>query len=468
MALDNKQCQEQQILPLGIILDVECSDLDNHGQGIAHWKTHVLIVPNLIPGEEAKVKTLYRKGSLIISEILFIKTRSSGRKKPICSVSTICGGCSLQHLEIKSQLDSKINNLKSCLKHIAKVDTPINKPIHISENQFGYRNRALIPIEIVKKTNLVMGFYRRNSHEVVPIRKCPVLDSRLNKYINSIQVDLQNHLLSDEKSRSQINSLRHLGIRVGVRTGEVLISLIGSKYNPSTFKTLSEHWLTAFEHVVGITFNIQPNLSNTIFGTKTILISGKPYIKENFCKLSLNLATTTFFQVNTPLAEEAVYKMIEWFESKSQSTRIVDAYCGVGTLSLPLAARGYKILGIEINVDSIKQAKNNSIINNIYTTNYISGDVDSLLANNLNRSDSLILDPPRKGLTNRTIQIILARLPRYIVYLSCNPATLARDLNKLSGKYPAYLIDEIYPIDFFPQTSHLETMVCLVRSNSLE
>ena len=207
--------------------------------------------------------------------------------------------------------------------------------------------------------------------------------------------------------------------------------------------------------------NIQDKRNNLIFGEKTILLCGKPFIREIFCDTTFFISTTNFFQVNTKLAEHAVKSIINWFKKDNSITHILDCYCGIGTISLPLAKSGYQITGIEINKESVKQAIFNAKSNNLDNVTFHCGDVtnNSLLLNY--QYQGLVIDPPRKGLAEDLIRQILSLNFRKIVYLSCNPSTLARDLNMLCEKYS---IESVQPFDFFPQTTHIECLAFLTSN----
>ena len=216
----------------------------------------------------------------------------------------------------------------------------------------------------------------------------------------------------------------------------------------------------------GVTLNLQPIRSNLILGKETRVIAGEDSIRESICGLDLELDTTTFFQVNTPQAEAIITVIGNWLTSVIGRGRVLDAYCGIGTISLPLAARGFEVIGIERHPTSINKAIANAERNGLSRRcHFLQGDVDGFLAAELSRCDAVVVDPPRRGLDQAVLQTLLACPPHYMAYLSCDPATQARDLRQLLRPEGPYIIRELHPVDFFPQTSHLESLVLLERVN---
>ena len=261
-----------------------------------------------------------------------------------------------------------------------------------------------------------------------------------------------------------MSGLRFICFRVGFHTGQVLITIVCGKNIKDHLNKLSAKWMAQWKEVVGITLNIQPINNNKIFGNETLTIRGIDYIEEYISGVKLQLTSTTFFQVNTPLAEHIINNIAKWFMKSVRPLKVIDAYCGVGTISLPLCTKGFSVIGIDSLHESIIQAKRNALINSISNAKFIHADVDQTLRDQLSSEDGLILDPPRKGLSQNLIKIILMKLPCKISYLSCNPATLARDL-KLITKTGKYELITLQPIDFFPQTTHVECLANLIRIN---
>ena len=446
----------------GLTIDVVGEDLDQQGRGLARWNGWVITVPQLLPGEEAKVKVQQRQRKMWLARRVATISSSPDARRPPCILASDCGGCSLQHLSVDAQNSWKQQRLANTLSRIGQLDPDVNALVSPDRESLGYRNRALIPIRRDGQ-KLRLGYYKRGSHRIVNLNHCPVLDPRLDALIEPIKRDLEaTHWPMDSDLQGE-PGLRHLGLRIGVRTGEILITLISATESLQAVDVLSAAWMQRWPQLKGVTINLQPKRSNAVFGDRTICLQGKDAIEERFCDLSLELGTTTFFQVNTPRAERVVEQIRDWITRSEPSQRLIDAYCGIGTIALPLAAAGHRVTGLEISSASVRHAERNAARNRLKHTRFMSGDVARHLRELLPNHDALVVDPPRKGLDPAVLAMVLDYPPRRLVYLSCDPATLARDLRQLAGDSGPYRIEQVQPMDFFPQTSHLECLVLMSR-----
>ena len=446
----------------GLTIDVVGEDLDQQGRGLARWNGWVITVPQLLPGEEAKVKVQQRQRKMWLARRVATISSSPDARRPPCILASDCGGCSLQHLSVDAQNSWKQQRLANTLSRIGQLDPDVNALVSPDRESLGYRNRALIPIRRDGR-KVRLGYYKRGSHRIVNLNHCPVLDPRLDALIEPIKRDLEaTHWPMDSDLQGE-PGLRHLGLRIGVRTGEILITLISATESLQAVDVLSAAWMRRWPQLKGVTINLQPKRSNAVFGDRTICLQGQDAIEERFCGLSLELGTTTFFQVNTPRAERVVEQIRDWITRSEPSQRLIDAYCGIGTIALPLAAAGHRVTGLEISSASVRHAERNAARNRLKHTRFMSGDVARHLRELLPNHDALVVDPPRKGLDPAVLAMVLDYPPRRLVYLSCDPATLARDLRQLAGDSGPYRIEQVQPMDFFPQTSHLECLVLMSR-----
>ena len=447
-------------------VEITCLDLDRHGNGLARWNNWVVIVNDLLPGERAQIEFVRRhRNQFLARKVQTIETVAS-RRPPPCKIAKECGGCSIQHLNDHGQTLLKQGHLREILLRLGQLDHKIEPIMTDYPRAFGYRNRALIPLYRNSEGQLHMGYYRRGSHQIIDLNRCPVLDRGIDQYLASIKDDLQQQNWPADSDLSSGEGLRHLGIRIGQKTRQVLITLVSSTTQLSGLHQQAKEWYSRWPEVRGITLNIQRQRNNLVLGQETILLAGDLEIEEHFYNLSLLLSTTTFFQVNTLQAERIVSKLIEWLSTASLDINIIDAYCGIGTISLPIAATGYHVIGLELHAEAIAQANKNALRNSLDNVSFLCGDVSLLLAKKLQRNDVLVLDPPRKGLDQMVIKTILSIQPERVAYLSCDPATLARDLKQLIVPNGPYQIDELQPIDFFPQTMHIECLALLIRISS--
>jgi 23S rRNA (uracil1939-C5)-methyltransferase len=305
------------------------------------------------------------------------------------------------------------------------------------------------------------GYYRRGSHRIVNMNRCPVLDPRIDALIEPIKADLEASGWPVDVNLSGSGGLRHLGLRVGHHSGEVLITLVSSHMKLPGLEAMAERWQQRWPEVVGVNLNLQPKPNNVVMGPETHQICGRSWLMERFGGLEMRIAADTFFQVNTAQAERLIPLLVNFF-SEYPDQQVLEAFCGIGTFSLPLAAAGLNVLGLELHATSVQQARANAERNGLASARFENADVTAVLAKHLGWASSLLLDPPRKGLFPEAMEAILENPPQRIAYISCNPSTLARDLSRLCGE-GGFKLRPVQPVDFFPQTSHVECVALLER-----
>jgi 23S rRNA (uracil1939-C5)-methyltransferase len=286
-----------------------------------------------------------------------------------------------------------------------------------------------------------------------------VQDSRFNLLLKEIKEDIQLQGWSIYDEGQKRGKLRHLSLRIGRRTGEILLTLISTQASLMNLKEQAEVWLGRYPGLVGVALNLQPQPNNLIFGPETRVIAGQGTCREIFAGLTFDLGADTFFQINTETAELLLEQILQALDLGGEET-LLDAYCGVGTFTLPLAQRVQRAIGLEVNPNSVRQAEHNAQANQIPNTTFVVGNVETQLTHWLPEADLVWLDPPRKGCHPSVLETLVAQRPKTIVYLSCQPATLARDLKLLCGS-GAYQLTWVQGADFFPQTAHVECAVIL-------
>jgi 23S rRNA (uracil1939-C5)-methyltransferase len=327
-----------------------------------------------------------------------------------------------------------------------------------------YRNKATYPVGISSTRGVIAGYYQKSSHQIVNLNQCPVQDSRLNPILREIKQDIQSKGWQIYNERSHTGIIRHLGLRIGRRTGEILLTLIVKDWTIPGMKQKAQEWLDHYPPLVGVMLNRNESRTNVIFGKENRLIAGRDYLEEEFASLKFQISPDTFFQVNTQTAEALLYEIQS--ELNLQGNEIlVDAYCGIGTLTLPLAKQVHLAIGLEIQQSSVASAKINAQYNHINNVAFHSGKVEEILSRISTKPDIVILDPPRKGCDRTVIETLRKIKPVRIVYVSCKAATLARDLQQLC-RDGLYTLSRVQPADFFPQTSHVEVAAFLVRSDA--
>lgn len=437
---------------------VTITGLSHDGQGVGRLDDgQVVFVEGLLPGETARVRIVHRARRHLIGTCQERLSDHPERRKPPCILADHCGGCSLQHLAYPAQLAGKHDAVTQALGRIAGIDLIVD-PIIGSAADLGYRNRAVIPLERRDDGQLRAGFYRRGSHQIVNMNRCPVLDPRLDALIEPLKLDLDATGWPVDRHLSEQGGLRHLALRIGHHTGEILITLIASHGEFNGLNAMAQQWLERWPQVVGVMLNLQPQASNTLFGSHNALLAGREWIRERFSGLSLQLGCDTFFQVNTPQAERVVPLLLEALAPDNRC--IIDAYCGVGAFTLPLAAAGHQVIGLELHAGAVELARCNAQLNNLNAkASFQLGPVADHLAALLPQTDAVLVDPPRRGLESAVRDALITHPVSRLLYLSCDPATLARDLGALVQG--PYRLERVQPFDFFPNTSHVECLAVL-------
>jgi 23S rRNA (uracil1939-C5)-methyltransferase len=442
--------------------EIAIADLTLQGEGIGRLEDgSVVFVPGALPGERVRIRLRERRRNLWRASLVAVLDPSPQRRRPPCILADHCGGCSLQPLDDQAQADWKEAHLRQTLQRLGHLEAPL-RPILPSPQPLGYRNRAVIPLERTPEGVLRAGFYRRGSHRIVNLSRCPVLDPRIDALIAPLKDDLEASGWPVDRHGG--GGLRHLALRVGASSGEILITLVArSPEELPGLDDLAAAWMERDPAVVGVSLNLQPHPDNRLFGERTLAIQGRSWLRETFAGLDYRIGATSFFQINTAQAE-AVVPLLHDALGPGPG-RLIDAYCGIGTYSLPLAQAGWRVEGIEEQAVAVQLARANAEANGLAErARFHAQDVAAVLAEHLGGDavDALLLDPPRKGLATAALAAIVAAGPPQLLYLSCDPATLARDLAQLCGDGP-YRAEWLQPIDFFPNTSHVECLAVLRR-----
>ncbi|MBW4468140.1 MAG: 23S rRNA (uracil(1939)-C(5))-methyltransferase RlmD [Pegethrix bostrychoides GSE-TBD4-15B] len=445
----------------GKLLELTIEDLNHSGEGVGRWQGRVVFVPDTVPGDQIRVRLVRVKPQYAQGKLHELITASQQRVRPACIVADKCGGCQWQQIDYAYQLQVKRNLLVQNLERIGGFEQPAVEPMLAAE-PLAYRNKATYPVKLGQDGSVQAGYYQKGSHFLINLNQCPIQDVRLNPYLTRIKLDIQKQGWQVYDETTHRGEVRHLSLRVGRQTGEVLLTIVGRSSNLPKIEQHAQKWLERYPDLVGVCLNINAERTNAIFGAETRLIAGRGYLREQFAGLEFQIQPTTFFQVNTQQAE-ALVEIIRTQLNLQGDEVLVDAYCGVGTLTLPLSRFVKRSIGIESQQESIEQARVNAAINQITNAEFQIGKVEALLPQlavqaNAVQANIILLDPPRKGCDPQVIATLLQQQPQQIAYVSCNPATLARDLKLLS---PSYQLIRVQPADFFPQTAHVEAAAFL-------
>jgi 23S rRNA (uracil1939-C5)-methyltransferase len=383
-------------LRLGQTFEVSIHGLGHEGQGVGRLDQMAVFVPGALPGERVVARLRRQAKRHLEAELVGVEEPVAERRKPPCILVERCGGCSLQHCNDPAQADLKTDLVRQALQRLAQLKVEV-LPILQAASPLGYRNRALIPLERTPEGQLRAGYYRRGSHKIVNMNRCPVLDPRIDALIQPIKADLEATRWPVDVNLSQGGGLRHLSLRVGHHSGEVLITLVSSHNNLPGLEALAQQWQERWPEVVGVNLNIQAKASNVVLGPDTYQVSGRSWLLERFAGHELRIGADTFFQVNTAQAERVVPLLVDFF-CEQPNSQVLEAYCGIGTFSLPLAAAGLDVLGLELHQASVDQARANAERNALPKARFEQADVAASLAEHLAWAEALLVDPPRKGL----------------------------------------------------------------------
>jgi 23S rRNA (uracil1939-C5)-methyltransferase len=445
----------------GHLVEVSITDLNDTGEGVGRLGGRVIFVPDTVTGDRALVRLVHVKPNYANGKLHQLLDPSPHRIRPHCIVADKCGGCQWQHIAPEYQQVAKHNLVVQALERIGGFTNPPVAPILTADSSLAYRNKATYPLKRSATGQVQAGYYQKGSHQLINLNQCPVQDSRLNPLLVEIKQDIEQLGWSVYDEHRHQGRLRHLSLRIGRRTGEMLLTLVSTDWNLKNLEVQAQKWLTRYPKLVGVCVNRNPNRTNAIFGDETRCIAGQPYLREEFGGLQFQLRSETFFQVNTSSAEALLDVIVEQLALQGDEV-LVDAYCGIGTFTLPLAQRLRQAIGLEVQPTSVEQAQLNAQLNGIDNVIFKAGAVETLLPQLGIAPDVVLLDPPRKGCDRTVIETLLQTKPGRIVYVSCKPATLARDL-KLLCQTGNYQLTHIQPADFFPQTSHVECAAFLVR-----
>ncbi|MEB3117638.1 MAG: 23S rRNA (uracil(1939)-C(5))-methyltransferase RlmD [Limnothrix sp.] len=456
--LDNQMNQPEW--KQGAAIELEITDLADSGDGVGRWADRVVFVPETVPGDYLSVRLLQVKPTFARAKILSILDPSPDRVRPGCIVADKCGGCQWQHVAYGSQLLAKQRQVEQALTRLGGFEEPPVLPILAAAAPLAYRNKATYPVAPGPDDQIRAGYYQKGSHKIVNLNQCPVQDDRLDPLLRQVKQDLTASGWEPYDETTHTGTVRHLALRIGRRTGEMLLTLVVRDWEALPgLATQAELWREQFPQLVGVCVNQQPQRNNVIFGPETRCVLGRPALEEYLNGLVFEIRPETFFQVNTDQTEELL-KTIHQQLALTGREILVDAYCGVGTLTLPLAQRAGRAIGIEAQAEAVTQARHNAERNQLTNVEFQVGKVADLLPQLGLQPDVVLLDPPRKGCEPGVIEALRAIAPSRIVYMSCKPATLARDL-KLLCEQGQYQLDRVQPADFFPQTPHVECVAFL-------
>ena len=443
---------------------VDIIDNGIEGEGIAKIDNFTIFIPGAIMGEKVKILIVKVLASYAYGKIIEIVEKANKRVEPDCTTYKRCGGCNLRHIDYDETLNIKAktvqNLVEKTLRNKIKVDTTLGMG-----NPYHYRNKAQYPVGIGKDGKPVIGVFAKRTHEIIPMEKCLIQDERVEKVAKFTFKFVKKNNISIYNEKTQKGILRHIVIKIAKQTEEIMVILVINGETLKDEEKLVEMLINKFPNIKTIVKNINKKNTNVILGDKNVSIYGDGYVIDILGEYTFKISPLSFYQVN-PVQAEALYNIGVEEAKITKEDVVFDLYCGVGTISIFMSKYAKKVYGIEIVEEAIEMAKENARINNIKNTEFIAGDVQLILDDLINKKniipDIIMIDPPRKGLDKISIEDILKIKPKKLVYISCNPATLVRDLATFEGLYN---IKKIKPVDMFPFTSHVECVALLELKN---
>nr|WP_288525526.1 23S rRNA (uracil(1939)-C(5))-methyltransferase RlmD [uncultured Romboutsia sp.] len=446
---------------------VDIVDIGQGGVGIGKYEGFTVFVEGGLIQDKVKVRINKSKKNYAVGDIVEIIEKSPFRVDRICIDDLKdCGGCQIQELDYNKQLELKTNEVKQVISRIGKLE---NVEIHETigmQSPCRYRNKAQFPIQNINGSTAI-GFYKKKSHDVIPTDMCVIQHDINDKIIKIIKTYIQAYNVSIYNETTHTGVLRHLVTKVGFTTNEVMVVLVA---NGTNLPHLNELASVLKENILGfktLVLNVNKAKTNVILGKENKVIYGNGKINDYIGDLVFEISPLSFFQVN-PVQTEVLYnKALEYAELKENDT-VFDIYCGIGSISLFLAQKATKVYGIEIVEDAIKDAKINAKLNNLNNVEFYVGKAEEVVPKMYSEGKTanvVVVDPPRKGCDEKVLDTIVSMKPDRVVYVSCNPSTLARDLAYLDER--GYKCVEIQPVDMFPHTMHVECCAKIVKKSDL-
>lgn len=439
---------------------VTISDYGYEGEGIAKIDNFTVFVKDAMKGEKVKILIVKVNTSHAFGKVVEIITPSNKRQEADCNTYKRCGGCNLRHIKYEETLNLKRNIVQNLIdktleeKVIAKETIGMEKP-------FFYRNKAQYPVGYNKNGEIITGVYAARTHEIIELKSCAIqmpISQEIAKFI--IDFMKQNKITAYNEKTGK-GAIRHIVVKVGLHTNEVMCVFVTNERKILKEEKLVEELRKSFPEIKTIVKNINQKNTNVIMGSENEVLYGNGYIQDKLGDFVFNISPLSFYQIN-PIQTEKLYNLAIEKANLNKDDIVLDLYCGIGTIGSFASPYVKKVYGIEIVDQAIKDAKENAKLNKIKNIEFYCGDVEEVLENVLDKENIVpkvvFVDPPRKGLDKHTIQNILNLKPERFVYISCNPATLMRDLKELEEDYE---IIEIQPVDMFPFTSHVETIAVL-------
>ncbi|MCD7840205.1 MAG: 23S rRNA (uracil(1939)-C(5))-methyltransferase RlmD [Erysipelotrichaceae bacterium] len=442
------------------INNVECIDYTHDCQGIVKIDSFPVFVKNMIVGEIGDIKIIKVLKNYAVGRLIKLQQKSNYRVTPRCPLFKQCGGCHIQHLSSEGQQIFKTNRVKSTLSRIGHIDMEV-QPCMMMDDPWLYRNKVQVPVGMVDH-KIVTGFYKQHTNDIIPYETCYVQNDESNKLVKRVKELLNQFHEKPYNKSTHSGNIKHILIKYGYQTHSLMLIIITYTHRIKKIDKIIPILTNEFDHLETIVQNINPRHDNVILGDEIHVLYGKGYIEDRLLGNTYRISTQSFYQVNS-IQVEKLYSTAISLAHLKQTDTVIDAYCGIGTISLSLARFVDHVYGVEVVEQAINDAKENAKRNNIDNVDFICQDAGDFMVDMTNQHkniDVVFVDPPRKGCSTKFLDQLVELLPSKIVYISCDVATQARDIAYLSEYYKA---DYCQPVDMFPQTHHIESIVLLTK-----
>ena len=438
------------------IIKGKAIDLSSEGKGVVKNHNDIIFVDGLFPNEEADIEIMYHRAGVYYGKVKKLYNLSKDRIQPKCKICTFCGGCQYQQLDYQAQLKYKTKRVKEALTRIAKVKVDV-LPCLGMDNPYNYRNKIQVPFNKDKSGKVKFGFYKENSHIIMPIKECAIEDRRAAPILWDVKLLLEEMNIPVYNEDSGKGILRYVLIRTSHHYKELMVVLVTTQMNFPGQRNFINELVARHPEITTIVENVNSRHTNVILGNQEKVLYGLGHIKDDILGLTFEISAASFFQIN-PIQVEKLYTCALNLIDFSKKEVVLDAYSGVGTIGLIAAKNAKKVISVEINKSAHKNAIENAKRNNVDNIEFVCADAGEYISKTDEDIDILIMDPPRSGSDETFLSTVMSKKIKKIIYISCNPETLARDIEFLSHMYK---VNYVQPVDMFPMTAHVETVTCL-------
>lgn len=455
------------------VIELTIEDMGTDGEGIGHVNAEAgergiaVFVKDAVMGDHIQAVITKVKKQYAYARVLKVLQPSPDRVEPRCPVARQCGGCTLQHVSYEKQLEFKWNKVRNCLSRIGGLEHPEQymEPIIGMEEPWHYRNKAQFPVGRDKQGNVVTGFYAGRTHTIIDTPQCFIQAEGNDTIIRIVREFLQNYQISTYNEEQHTGLVRHILTRVGFTTGEVMVCLvINGETLPHADKLIEQ--LKTVPGMTSISINLNREKTNRILGSRCKTLWGQDYITDYIGAIQYQISPLSFYQVNPVQTKKLYDKALEYADLQGGET-VWDLYCGIGTISLFLSQKAGQVYGVEIVPQAIEDARRNAALNHIENVEFFVGKAEEVLPQQYREhgiyADVIVVDPPRKGCEEIVLETISNMKPQRVVYVSCDPATLARDVKRMDEL--GYQVEKVAVVDQFCQGGHVETVVLMSKVN---